>query len=327
MTTIHETITQLNIAQIRALLDIIGKVFKPKTSPLNSIEQSNNHHLIQSTHGDFARLTLHALIEKDAEIKIFIQKQIANNRQYLATIKEGEVYRSGGEMILVAIGLITTLGIKIDWQVENGKLKKLEIATGLLAIPIINELYKKMKANIEDGNIIIQNKKEINYYAPIDKVFQIENNSGDFNFFKNGNQQEILTEIKQIKTQLNLVKFEILEGIQINNIRLEKSLCLAFQKMSAADLKIVESGLKDLNNLSKINAENIIKEMIKAIHSLSEEFSSEATELSTLLTSKEKISTKLRIAIPFLPFVSVLHEYDANNPLNKWWHSLKNIML
>ena len=42
MTTIHETIAQLNNAQIRALLDIIGNAFQAKTTTLDSINHSNH---------------------------------------------------------------------------------------------------------------------------------------------------------------------------------------------------------------------------------------------------------------------------------------------
>ena len=338
MKQLHEQIEQLTTNQINALAAIVVK-------QLASLPDKERQHisLIQqfdkSNDGALIRLLLHAIIEKEEEIAKYIKAQLSNNRKYLATIKTTENFRSFSESIPYAITLITALGVNIQWEIKEGKLVKFELSTGLLAVPIIATLFKSLKTKVEGKNILINSELKAENihigdtiqnttYDKVGSIFNIDHNAGNIHISESTTDNSaILEEIQSLKASLSLTKIDILESIQQSNIQLEKSLVVAFQKMSNQESLVVQKALEDAQFVSLDQANKLLVAITEAMDSISTDLQSEATALKQLLVSKEKISTKLRVAIPFLPFVSVLHEYDGNNPLHVWWKKIRNIVL
>jgi len=126
---------------------------------------------------------------------------------------------------------------------------------------------------------------------------------------------------------LNLDKHDIVEKIQISNVQLEKALMVAIKQMTEKDTKTVQKAIEDAQYLAGEQAQQIIYAITDSIDYLSTDLKVDTAQLKAMLTSTDPISTKLRIAIPFLSFVSILKEYDAGNPLHEWWKKMGNIVL
>jgi len=334
MQNIHQQIEQLTESQVDALLILIGKKYGQE-SFLNAEHKVFFQQLSETNNGVLQKLILHSLVAQKEEIKTYLQKQLSNNKAYLEKLKYDFQYRSSADVLPYLFLLIAALGINIKLETKDGKLTKFELNTGLLAITSINVLYQQLREQIDKGDIIIHtdtihvgDKNTTNNYGNIDKQFNIQNNNGDFLFgVDTTNDKQILKEIQALKKQLNLDKHDIVEKIQISNVQLEKALMVAIKQMTEKDTKTVQKAIEDAQYLAGEQAQQIIYAITDSIDYLSTDLKVDTAQLKAMLTSTDPISTKLRIAIPFLPFISILKEYDAGNPLHEWWKKMGNIVL
>lgn len=168
--------------------------------------------------------------------------------------------------------------------------------------------------------------------SPNSKTFNYINVSGSNNFIgQNLTDTNINQQIENRKTEeelyekLSEVKKIILQNIKNNNIEITKSIYNVLHKMTEENARIIELIYREIDELPLKEAITLSENIEKKIFLIDEI----KLDLKALENSIKKgdLNTKLKLTIPFLPFLGVEQEFDITNPIHRIWKKCRELIL
>ena len=138
--------------------------------------------------------------------------------------------------------------------------------------------------------------------------------------------QELAHKIEALKEQLDVVKLDILRHINFPSPKLEEAILGVLRQSSPEDSRILVEVYKQL-------PEMLWRDVVEVYEALQQQllflkgFQNEVAILKTQLSDDHSIEAKVRLTIPFLPFMAAIHEDKYENPLRALWYKCKNIVL